>query len=136
MLSITESLSIRGTPFSEVSSRTPSRPLVQRTEEDLEIEKYLASATPSPHPGSTPLRKSTSGFTPVGKSTPGSTPLGKSTPGFTPVGKFTPGSTPLGKSTPGSTPLGKTFTLDGKSPFRYINVQENTEEDQSKEVDI
>ncbi|XP_065934810.1 RIMS-binding protein 2 isoform X12 [Magallana gigas] len=133
VLSITESLSLRGTPFSEVSSRTPSRPLAQRTEEDLEIEKYLASATPSPHPGSTPLRKSTSGFTPVGKSTPGSTPLGKSTPGFTPVGKSTPGSTPLGKSTPGSTPLGKTFTLDGKSPFRYISVQENAEEDQSKE---
>ncbi|XP_055995599.1 peripheral-type benzodiazepine receptor-associated protein 1-like isoform X7 [Ostrea edulis] len=103
VLSITESLSLRGTPLSEVSSRTPSRPLALCTAEDLEIEKYLASATPSPHPGSTPL------------------------------GKSTPGSVSLGKSTPGSTPLGKTFTLDGKSPFRYITVQENTEEDQTKE---
>jgi DNA gyrase/topoisomerase IV subunit A len=104
VLSITESLSLRGTPMSEVSSRTPSRPLALFSAEDLEIEKYLASATPSPHPGSTPL------------------------------GKSTPGSISLGKSTPGSTPLGKTFTLDGKSPFRYITVQENTEEEQAKEV--
>ncbi|XP_062600167.1 axoneme-associated protein mst101(2)-like, partial [Saccostrea cucullata] len=104
VLSITESISLRGTPFSEISNRTPSRPLALRTAEDLEIEKYLASATPSPHPGSTPL------------------------------GKSTPGSISLGRSTPGSTPLGKTFTLDGKSPFRYITVQEKTdEEDQSKE---
>lgn len=124
VLSITESLSLRGTPFSEVSCRTPSRPLTHCTPEDLEIEKYLASATPSPHPGSTPQ----------GKSTPGSVSLGKPTPRSTPAGKSTPGSVSVGKSTPGSTPLGKTFSLDGKSPFRFINVQENTEEDQSKEV--
>ncbi|XP_078338451.1 peripheral-type benzodiazepine receptor-associated protein 1-like isoform X7 [Crassostrea virginica] len=123
VLSITESLSLRGTPFSEVSCRTPSRPLTHCTPEDLEIEKYLASATPSPHPGPTPQ----------GKSTPGSVSLGKPTPRSTPAGKSTPGSVSVGKSTPGSTPLGKTFSLDGKSPFRFINVQENTEEDQSKE---
>ena len=51
-MSITESLRI--TPFSEISSRAPSRPLIARMEEfkidEIEIEKYLASATPSPNP--------------------------------------------------------------------------------------
>ncbi|KAK3083880.1 hypothetical protein FSP39_004557 [Pinctada imbricata] len=51
-MSITESLRI--TPFSEISSRAPSRPLITRMDEfkleELEIEKYLASATPSPNP--------------------------------------------------------------------------------------